>query len=208
MVRSILTALLLLAVPAAASAGALEEAKAEAPAAKDTLELVKAFLDTPTEQLPPEFIPEFLAVKAEDLPKKLQDPFLAKRLELYTFKQISEGKKRGIVRMPEASCSVVQEAKTDKGGVLKMAGYEEITEDEEMWLMKQTKCTEHDLMCEFTLQVFVAKVKAKKSSYTRKFYFLHPKDPIFALVAQYREMGRIKQTNFFGIGAPMCAPRQ
>ena len=205
---AMLTALLILCLPAAARAAgeATPPAKAGTPAAKDTVELVQAFLDTPTTELPPDFIPEFLAVNPDVLPKKLQQPFLAKRLELYTLKQIVGGKKKGVVRMPEENCSIVKEAKGDSAGVLQMAGFEPITEDEELWLMKQTKCTEHDLMCEFTLQVVIA--KTKKTGYARKFLFLHPKDPIFALVEQYRQVGRIKQTNFFGIGTPMCAPRQ
>ena len=69
----------------------------------------------------------------------------------------------------------------------------------------KTQCTERDLMCEFTLQVVTG--KAKKTGHARRFLFLHPKDPMFALVAQYREQGRVKQTNFFGIGSPVCAPR-
>ena len=55
--------------------------------------------------------------------------------------------------MPKADCSIAKEAKGDSAGVLKMAGYEEITDDEERWVMDKTKCTERDLMCEFTLQV-------------------------------------------------------
>lgn len=206
MVRPILTVLLFLVPPNAAGAGAPAEAKAEAPASKDTVELVQAFLDTPIEELPPEFVPDFLAVDPDTLPKNLQQPYLAKRLELYTLKQIVESKKKGIVRMPEADCAMTKEAKSDSSGVLKMAGYEEISDDEELWLMRQTRCTEHDLMCEFTLQVVTT--KAKKASPARKSMFLHPKDPMFALVAQYRQVGRVKQTNFFGIGFPTCAPRQ
>jgi hypothetical protein len=191
-------------LPAEVSAGTAEQAKAEAPAAKDTVELVKAFLQTPTEQLPPDFIPEFLGIDPETLPKKLQQPYLAKRLELYTLKQLVEGKKKGIVRMPDADCSIPKESKSDSAGVLKMAGYETITDDEERWVMDKTKCTERDLMCEFTLQV--VNTKGKKPGSERRLLFLNPRDPIFALIGQYRAVGRQKQTNFFGIGSPTCAP--
>lgn len=210
MVRTVLTALFFLCLPAAASAGALEEVKAEAPAAptaQDKEKLVQAFLNTQTTELPPDLIPEFLAIDPQELPQKLRQPFAAKRLELYTLKQLVEGKKKGGVRMPEADCSMDKEAKSDSAGILKFAGYEEITDDEERWVMDKTKCTERDLQCEFTLQVVTAKVKNKKTSYVRKFLFLHPKDPIFAMIAQYREVGRAKQTNFFGLGGPVCAPR-
>jgi len=209
-VSHMLTALLWFCLPAAVSAGALEEVKAEAPAvptAADKEKLVQAFLDTPTTELPPGLIPEFLGINPEELPKKLREPFEAKRLELYTLKQIVDGKKKGGVRMPEENCATIKEAKSDSVGILKMAGYAEITEEEESWAMDKTKCTELDLQCEFTLQVVKAKVKTKKASYDKKFLFLHPKDPIFTLISQYREMGRVKQTNFFGIGGTVCAPR-
>ena len=202
MASHMLTALLLLFLPAAVSAGALEEVKAEAPktpTAEDKERLVQAFLDTPTIELPPDLIPEFLALAPEELP--------AKRLELYTLKQIVEGKKKGGVRMPEENCSLTKDAKGDSVGIVRAAGFVEINDEEERWVMDKTKCTEHDLQCEFTLQIVAARVKNKKASYVQRFLFMHPKDPIFALVGQYRAVGRIKQTNFFGLGGPTCAPR-
>jgi hypothetical protein len=204
------TALLWISLQAPARAAQKEPAPspasspAGAPTAQDKEKLVRAFLDTPTAELQPDLIPEFLAIDPGELPKKLRQPYEAKRLELYTLKQIIEGKKKGNVRMPEADCAIDKEAKGDSVGVMKMAGYEEISEDEERWVMDKTKCTERDLQCEFTLQVLAA--KAKKTGHARRFLFLHPKDPIFALVSQYREQGRAKQTNFFGIGAPACTP--
>ena len=210
MASHMLTALLLLFLPAAVSAGALEEVKAEAPktpTAEDKERLVQAFLDTPTIELPPDLIPEFLALAPEELPEKLRPGFAAKRLELYTLKQIVEGKKKGGVRMPEENCSLTKDAKGDSVGIVRAAGFVEINDEEERWVMDKTKCTEHDLQCEFTLQIVAARVKNKKASYVQRFLFMHPKDPIFALIAQYREMGRVKQTNFFGIGSPVCAPR-
>jgi hypothetical protein len=87
-----------------------------------------------------------------------------------------------------------------------MAGYETITDEEERWVMDKTKCTERDLMCEFSLQV--VNVKAKKPGSEKRLLFLSPRDPIFALIGQYRAVGRVKQTNFFGLGTPTCAPHR
>jgi hypothetical protein len=82
---------------AAASASSLDT---------DTLAMVKAFLKLPTAQLPPEHIPKFLAVDPAALPKELRQNFLAKRIELFTLKKITDDKKKGGVRMPEADCSI------------------------------------------------------------------------------------------------------
>jgi ketosteroid isomerase-like protein len=59
-------------------------------------------------------------------------------------------------------------------------------------------------MCEFSLRVLVEK-KGKPLT-TRVRFFLHFRDPVFALVGQYRD-GHSGQTHFFGVGAPTCAPR-
>ena len=212
MANPTLTALLLILLPAVARAAEDAPAPApattatEAPTAQDKEKLVQYFLDTPTAELSPDLVPEFLSIDADELPKKLRQPFAAKRLELYTLKQLADGKKKGGVRMPEADCAAPKDAKADSVRILKMAGYEEITDDEEHFVMDKTKCTERDLMCEFSLQVAV--VKAKKAGGSRKYLFLYPQDPIFALVGQYREQGRLRQTNFFGANAPVCAPHQ
>jgi hypothetical protein len=171
--------------------------------AKDKVALVQAVLKTPTAELLPDLIPEFLAVDPAVLPPKLRRPFAAKRLELYTLKQIADGRKKGGVRMPEADCSIPKEAKGDSIGVLKMAGYEEISDEEEKFVEKETKCTEHDLMCEFSLQIVMERMG--KAQETRHYYFLHTRDPLFGVVAQYRQ-GHSGQTHFFGLGVPVCAP--
>ncbi|MDD5628217.1 MAG: hypothetical protein PHU21_04070 [Elusimicrobia bacterium] len=171
----------------------------------DTLEMVKAFLKLPTEQLPAEHIPKFLAVEPAALPAALRQRYLAKRLELYALRHIAEGKKKGIVRMPEEDCSTIKEAEGMEIKVLRMARYEEISEDEESWLMDTTRCTEHDLMCEFSLLIRT-EAKGKKGE-KRHRYFLHPVDPLMALVGAYRRSGRNVATNFFGVGGVSCAPR-
>lgn len=210
MARQLLLAFLALSL--AAAAGAADPAPAPAPAAAegavpaaDQEKLVKAFLDTPTAELPPDLVPEFLAVDPLTLPKKMRQPYAAKRLELYTLKQIVDGKKRGTVRMPVEDCSIEKESKAESAKILLMAGFALITEDEEKFVMDKTQCTERDLMCEFSLQI--VRVEATKKKPAHRLLFMHPRDPLFALVGQYREVGRVKQTNFFGVAGPVCAPR-
>lgn len=214
MAKELILASLLLSVAAAARAAGPAPAPAPEPAAApasggvpaaDREKLVQAFLETPTSELPPDLVPEFLSIDPAALPAKLRQPYAAKRLELYTLKQIVDSKKKGTVRMPAEDCSVEKEAKADSAKILQMAGFTPITEDEERFVMDKTQCTERDLMCEFTLQIVIVKATKKKPAH--RLLFLHPRDPIMALVGQYREMGRVKQTNFFGVGSPVCAPR-
>lgn len=211
MVESILLSCLLLipargAEPPDSKSPTMESAAASPALDPDTLEMVKSFLKTPTENLPAEHIPRFLEVDPKSLPKKLRRPFEAKCVELYSLRQVAAGNKRGGWRTPEENCEVVKEGRSNSAGILILAGFLEISEDEELWLMKETNCTEHDLMCEFTLQVVAE--KAGKKAPARRRLFLHQRDPVFALISQYREEGRVRQTKFFGIGGLHCAPRQ
>jgi len=198
--RTILTLLLMLSLPAALRAADPPPAAA---LDADTLAMVKTFLKLPTEKLPAAHVGRFLGVDPGALPEKLRKPFLAKRLELYTLKQIADGKKRGTVRMPEEKCSAPIMAQGNSAGILLSAGFVEIYDDEEKFVMDKTNCTENDLQCEFTLQIVIE----KKGNKTFRRLFLHERDPIMAIVGQYRDAGKTKQTNFFGIGFPACAPR-
>ncbi len=171
---------------------------------KDTLAMVEAFLKLPTQNLPPEHIPRFLAVKPSTLPKKLRTAFAAKRLELYTLKQMADGKRKGSVRMPEKDCAVPQDAKSTSVTILLMAGFVEISEEEEIYLKDETHCSERAMMCEFSLQIILERIGRKGTPHRR--FFLHPNDPLFALVGEYRAVGRRRQTNFFGEGGhALCA---
>lgn len=169
----------------------------------DTLAMVTAFVKMKTGDLPPDSIERFLAVDSAALPEKLRKPFEAKRFELNALKHLSQKKKSGTVRMPEADCAAPQEAKANGSGIMKMAGFEEINENEVLAVSKKTQCTIQDMMCEFTLQVIIERDK-KGKKFSR--YFLHSNDPLFALVGQYRG-GKSGGTNFFGMGGPSCAPR-
>ncbi len=175
-----------------------------APAAKDTVDMVEAFVKLPIDQMPADHIDEFVAVDPESLPKKLQKGFKARRLELYTLKQLFKRKKEGTIISSDDSCAVPHEAKSGEIGLLTMVGYVEIFEDEKRWLEDKTKCTERDMMCNFTLQIVDDVVKKKK---VRK-YFLYCKgaacDALMVLVGAHRSQVAGKQTNFFGSGAPVC----
>jgi hypothetical protein len=64
----------------------------------------------------------------------------------------------------------------------------------------RTKCTEEDLICEFTLNVTVKQAK----SGPRKRFFIHSKDPLMTKVAECRGKGG-GQTNFFGSSGVGCS---
>ncbi|HBL18168.1 MAG: hypothetical protein A2X36_08255 [Elusimicrobia bacterium GWA2_69_24] len=63
------------------------------------------------------------------------------------------------------------------------AGYEELEKQEVVWLCKQTKCSEAELMDNSTLHVVPEMGKSKKMAVR---YFIHPKDPLFGPVANLR----------------------
>jgi hypothetical protein len=190
-------ALILALLLAAAPARAME-------ASKDTVDMVQAFLKLPIDQLPVEHIDEFIAVDPESLPKKLRTPFKARRLELYTLKQLHKRKKYGTIIASDEACAVPHEAKSGEVGLLRMVGYQEIDEEEKQWLEDKTKCTERDMLCEFTLQIVDETVKKKRVRH----YYLYCKgaacDALFVLVGTRRAGVKAKQTNFFGSGSPVC----
>src|SRR5437762_2883744 len=83
-----------------------------APASTEDVKLVEAFLKTPTAELPPAAVDHFVAIEPEALPKKLRQRYKAKRLELYTLRQLAQGKKKGTLRTPEDGCQIPREAKS------------------------------------------------------------------------------------------------
>ena len=66
--------------------------------------------------------------------------------------------------------------------------------DEERYLMNRTKCTELDMGCEFTLEIFFDKNDKRKKRPLR----MHVKDPMRALLIQSHAHAKTNQTNFFG----------
>lgn len=187
----------LLAVP-----GAVLAADDKPAATPDQIKMVEFFVKAPASDLPAGHIDEFLAIEPDSLPKKLQQPFKAKRLELYTLKQLSAGKKKGVFRMPQADCDIPRDAKSNDLKALGMAGYAEITDDEENCVVKISHCTERDMMCEFTLQIVIETVGKKKQRV--RHLLLHQNDPLQAIVAECRA-GVGGQTNFFGALKPSCS---
>jgi hypothetical protein len=200
MTISCLMLILGLAHPALAA----DDAKAPAPADADTVKMVEFFIKAPVSDLPADHIQDFMDVNPDSLPKKLVEPFKGKRLELYTLKQEAAGKKRGVYRMPEKDCEITKDAKSDDLAALKIAGYQEITDDEEKCVEEHTKCTEHDMLCEFSLQIAVETVVKKNKKTRIRHLFLHQNDVLMAVVAECRaDVGAA--TNFFGTMKPACA---
>ena len=168
---------------------------------KDTVKMVEYFLKAPVSDLPAGHIDEFLNIDPETLPKKLRERFKGKRLELYTLRRLSASKKKGTYRTPEPDCEAPKEGKSNDVGALKMAGYVELFEEDLICIEKETHCTPHDLMCEFTLQIFV-EVKGKKKLSR---FFMHENDVMMGVVAGCRgKSGAGQQTNFFGVMKPLC----
>jgi hypothetical protein len=170
----------------------------------DTLEMVESFLKLPIEKMPPEHTGRFVAVKAEQLPEKLRTKFEARKLELFTLKQMAANKKRGYIRSPEKDCAVPEETRAGGAGAYKLAGYVEIPEDEVEFLMKRTKCTLDELMCEFSLRITVEEKLVKKVKKKFRVNLLHGNDPLNALLSEYRTAGESRNTNFFGGMVPTC----
>lgn len=191
-----MTALLLaglLALPAAAADKAAKE--------DDTKEFVEAVVKTPTAELPPSWVPRFMEADLEALPKALAAKARAKRIELYTLKHIAETKKRGTVRIPDDDCAAPKDTQSTDPGLLLGAGYFELTPDDLQCIKDKSKCTEHDLMCEFTLQILTERDKKGRKKYR---FFMHKNDPIASLAGACRGKAG-GQTNFFGRANFVCS---
>lgn len=187
-----------------ALAAVMASAQAAAAASSETIRLAEFFIRTPTAELPPEGVEEFLQIDAKSLPKKMREKAEAKKVELLTLKGLQERKKRGLVRIAGEDCAAILESGARGARTLLLAGYQEIAEDEEAYIVEKTRCTEREQMCEFSLQIVVE--KAGKKGEARRRYFLYGLDPLMALVAQYRAGAKGGQTPFFGTApTPVCS---
>lgn len=194
----------LLAALAAAQAAPQAPPKAEG----KTLKLVEHFLKTPTGDLPPDDVPAFLAVDPATLPAKLRDKFEAKRIELLALKKNADAKYKPPLRMLGKGDSTEDDCGPPRDmasvGIIQQMGFERIEQEEEEWLMRETRCTECELRTEFTLTLITTPPK-KKGGKKQLHYFLHSNDPIMTLLAGYRQGAKTTGTAFFGIGAgPKC----
>ncbi|HXS99539.1 MAG TPA: hypothetical protein VN915_02590 [Elusimicrobiota bacterium] len=186
----LLAALLFAAVPSRAA-----EAKSDAAATADktTIELVNYFLKVDLSEANPKLIDPFLAVKTETLPKKLQRKAAAKQTEIAALLRIHDIKKKGI--FVQSTGQACDEASFIKPLSLASAfpsplPYEEVTEDELKCVMEQTKCTEIDLGCRFSMLIFFEKKKDRIIKFNAS-------DPIMAIVAGCRGAGGT--SHFFGM---------
>lgn len=182
---------------------------------KETLDMVKFFIRTPVEKLPPDYIEGFLKVSPDELPHRLRNKFKGKRLELLTLKHLNKMKKRGFIRRVKADCEPEGGSKSTDIMSLKLAGYQEITEDEEEFLIRRTECTEMELMCEFSLAIGLEEVKIKRrrrrkggadveKTKTVRHLFIHGNDPLLVILDEYRSHRKERQTKFFGLGIVKC----
>lgn len=180
-------------------------AAAETHADERTIKFIESFVSIPVDQVPPDRVGDFMKVDLTTLPKKLRTKAEARKLELHALKDLAEGKKRGSLRLPEATCQINDDAKSDDPAALKMAGFEEIDGAEEEHIERETSCTERDMMCEFSLQIVLVRDK-KTNKVKGKRYFLHSNDPLMALVGAYRKgSGAGGNTPFFGGMKPTCS---
>lgn len=173
-------------------------------ASKDTVKLVRYVTTTDTADLNPEVIPPFMEVDAATLPGSLRPKYRAKVAELEALRTIAEGKKKPPIRRAgkeENHDCDIEEGTLAYVNMLKETGFEPIATDEENFLLSRTKCTQCELMSEFTLKIVVVPAK-KKGERPTAYRFLSVSDPLMALVAQYRS--KHVGTNFFGAFFGAC----
>jgi len=175
--------------------------KAAGPDPTTDVGLVQLFLKVNTNRLPVSEIPRFIDINALKLPRKLRAPFRAKRAELLALKNINDGKTKPPIRRagkePEDECSG-EEVEPEMSKQMGKMGFGQIYDDEVTHLEKVTKCTQCELVEEWTLKVYIVPPQGKSKHATR-YFFLHKKDPLWTKVAEYRNGGS-GGTNFFSIG--------
>lgn len=166
---------------------------------------VQEFLKIPVADLQADEIEDYLTIDPKTLPKRLQKPYEARKFELFTLRHLAMSKTHGLIRTPDKDCAIPTEVKSTDPIMIKRAGYVEIGEDEEQYLMDKTKCSERELMCETTLQIVIIK-DAKTGKAKKARYFIYPNDPIMPLIAGYRQGREVGgSTNFFGQPTMLCS---
>jgi hypothetical protein len=189
MMHALAFALLLAAAPARAA-----DAKADDAGTADatTVQLADYFIKTSVADANPKLVTPFLAVDPATLPKRQRVKAAAKQVEIKTLFKLHDTKKKGNWLQATEGCSLKDIVKPLKDIPLyTLAGYGDIKEDEEQYIMHKTQCTEIDMGCQFSLIIFFDKGKPRR-------LMLQEHDPLNALAAESHKPAG--QTNFFGTG--------
>ncbi|MFA5140139.1 MAG: hypothetical protein WC728_12985 [Elusimicrobiota bacterium] len=205
----LLAASLALLLPVSVAAKKAKPADEPFTASTGTVKLVERFVKTEIGDLPPEQIPEFVSIDPKTLPSKLRPQFQARRAELMSLKRLSDQRMRPAFRRlgkegEKVQCEV-EEGSQQYVDSLRSMGFEQISKSEEDFLMEKTKCSECELQEESSMIIVLVPGKKKDEPPTR-YLFMSSSDPLFALVAVYRQgKESTTGTNFFGIGmTPFC----
>lgn len=186
-----------------------------AQASSDQIKLVKYFLKTPTKNLNPDLVPDFLAVGEKNVPSKLRQGYVSKVMELYALRNVAEGNKQGFVRTPDDSAPSCREFHVKKGirmyssvfskhlmkghsfpeivRLMRLGHFSRLSSDYMPCLRQKTKCSQQDMVCNFTLSV----VSVKKGKNRRYYYFIYGNDPLAVVYSLCTHPGLGKNTNFF-----------
>lgn len=185
----------------AAAPGAVKPEAVEA-AGPETLLLVERFVSDKAVELPRETVARLMELDPKSLPVGLRAKFQARRLQLRAHWNQENGIKKGFFRRAgndaPARCAF-EEGSEEAVAMLRRMGFEQISEDEERYLMQKTKCSECELTEEYTLTMYFVPPKKKKQK-TLRYLFLSQADPLMALLAAYRSGSTTGGTNFFGTG--------
>ena len=186
-----------------ASAIAADPAKPAPMDEKTKQQVLAHVLDTPLNQTDPVIVKAFMTIDLDKLPKKQRQRAKTRKIEIEALVKVHgvRSRKRGGMIQVSGGCPADAGMKPlEEFDTYKLAGYEEIFEDEAMKLTRETSCSEKDMSCEFSLMIFTdpARKKPRKLG-------LHQNDPLMALVGKYRaSKGPGGQTNFFGVGSFSC----
>lgn len=171
-------------------------AYAQAPQGQDAeaAAFVQQILRTPPQKLSQAQVSRFLyRVQPAALPPELQQAYFQRRDVI-----MGAGlhRKFQAEEEPQAKKKPKPQPPANTAKALLAAGYEEIDSAEFGWLSRETKCTQAQLEEHTTLKVVVELGKDKKKTLR---YFLQPKDPLFAAVANYRKGHKdLRGTRLFG----------
>lgn len=166
------------------------------------VKLAEVVIKTPTAELDPTLASAFLKQDAATLPKRLRAKARGKQIELRSLIAISEGKRKGAIRVIGTETCEEEKFTAADIGMLLQVGFVEAQEHGVDGASKQTNCSEQDMKCQFTLKVIIMPPGAKP----RRRYFFQEKDPMLAIVQLHEKAasGVGGQTNFFGAGYLAC----